>query len=83
MPVPFQPPSVAGGDLYGHLGLILTDICYATLPGTVHWVTPINPSVFAPPAAGTATQIDAAKDIWKETKLSFKLMQATEKALIA
>ena len=76
-------PTTIGGGLYGHLGLILTDIRYATLPGTVPWTTPLNPGVFAPPAAGTAAQIDAAKDVWKEAKLSFDLVQATEKALIA
>jgi hypothetical protein len=36
-----------------------------------------------PPANGTGPQLEAAKDIWRELKLSFDLCEATEKALIA
>jgi hypothetical protein len=76
-------PSTLGGGHYGHLGLILSDDRYATLARTVPWVSPANPGPFVPPAAGTGPQIEAAKDVWRELKLSFDLCQATEKALIA
>ena len=76
-------PSTLGGGHYGHLGLILSDERYATLAHTIPWVSPANPGPFDPPAAGTGPQIEAAKDVWRELKLSFDLCQATEKALIA
>ena len=76
-------PSTLGGGQYGHLGLILSADRYATLPNTVPWVRPPNPGPFAPPANGTGPQLEAAKDVWRELKLSFDLCQATEKALIA
>jgi hypothetical protein len=76
-------PSTLGGGLYGHLGLVLSADRYATLAGTVPWISPPNPGPFVPPANGTAAQIEAAKDVWRELKLSFNLCQATEKALIA
>jgi hypothetical protein len=76
-------PSTLGGGLYGHLGLILSDKRYATLEHTVPWVSPVNPGPFVPPANSMGPQIEAAKDVWRELKLSFDLWQATEKALIA
>ena len=76
-------PSTLGGGQYGHLGLILSADRYATLAHTVPWVSPPNPGPFDPPANGTGPQIEAAKDVWRELKLSFDLCQATEKALIA
>ena len=75
-------PSTLGGGQYGHLGLVLSADRYATLATTVPWVTPPNPGPFAPPA-GTGPQIEAARDVWRELKLSFNLCQATDKALIA
>ena len=76
-------PLTIGGSLYGHLGLILSDLCYATLANTVPWVTPGNPAPFIPPAGATGPQIEAAKDVWCELKLAFEICQAPEKALIA
>jgi hypothetical protein len=76
-------PSTLGGGQHGHLGLILSEVRYNALPHTAPWVTPGNPSVFIPPAAGTAAQIEAAKDVWHELKRTFETCQATEKALIA
>ena len=76
-------PSTLGGGQYGHLGLILSVDRYATLADTIPWVSPPNPGPFAPPANGTGPQLEAAKDVWRELKLSFDLCQATEKALIA
>lgn len=77
-------PSTLGGGLYGHLGLVLSDIRYATLAHTVPWVSPANPGPFVPPPPpATRAQIEAAKDAWQELKLSFDFFQATEKALIS
>jgi hypothetical protein len=76
-------PSTLGGGSYGHLGLVLSADRYATLATAVPWISPANPGPFVPPAAGTAAQIEAAKDVWRELRLSFDLCQATEKALIA
>ena len=76
-------PSTLGGGSYGHLGLVLSADRYATLATALPWISPANPGPFVPPAAGTAAQIEAAKDVWRELKLSFDLCQATEKALIA
>jgi hypothetical protein len=76
-------PSTLGGGQYGHLGLLLSDTRYATLPMTQPWVSPINPGPYDPPDTGTSVQIDADKDVWRESKQTFELCQATEKALIA
>ena len=77
-------PSTLGGGQHGHLGLLLSNARYAAVaPFQPAWVTPGNPGPFVPPGAGTAAQIEAAKDVWKELKQTFDLCQATEKALIA
>ena len=76
-------PSTLGGGQNGHLGLILSVIRYTALLNTVQWVTPINPGPFAPPAGGTGPQIEGAKEVWRESKHTFEICQATEKALIA
>jgi hypothetical protein len=76
-------PSTLGGGNNGHLGLLLSNARYTALANTIAWVTPNNPGPFVPPLAGTAAQIEAAKDVWKELKQTFELHQATEKALIA
>jgi hypothetical protein len=74
-------PSTLGGGHFGHLGLILSDAWYATLATTVPWISPVNPGPFG--EDGTAPQIEAAKDVWRDLKLEFDLCQATEKAHIA
>jgi hypothetical protein len=76
-------PSTLGGGLYGHLGLIVSDAKYTALANTVPWISPTNPGPFTPPGGGTAAQLEAAKDVWRELRTSFELCQATEKALIA
>jgi hypothetical protein len=76
-------PSTLGGGQYDHLGLILSVNQYATLANTIPWISPPNPGPFAPPTNGTGPQLEAAKDVWHELKLSFDLCLATEKALIA
>jgi hypothetical protein len=76
-------PSTLGGGLHGHLGLLLSDARYTSLAHAVLFVTPGNPGPFVPPAGGTGPQIEAAKDVWKDSKQTFELCQATEKALIA
>jgi hypothetical protein len=76
-------PSTLGGGQYGHLGLLLSDARYATLPLALPWTSPVNPGPYEPPDAGTSVQIEAAKDVWRERKHTFELCQATEKALIA
>ena len=74
--------STLGSGMYGHLGLLLSATRYATLSETA-FVTPVNPGPFNPPAQGTGPQIEAAKDVWRDTKFTFELCQTTEKALIA
>jgi len=77
-------PSTAGGGNHGHLGLILSPLRYATLAGTIPWVSPANPGPFVPPVPpGTAAQIEAARDAWLNDNQAFQLCQATEKALVA
>jgi hypothetical protein len=76
-------PSTLGGGLHGHLGLLLSDARYITLPHAILWTTPGNPGPFVPPAAGTAAQIEAEKDVWSGRKQTFEICQATDKALIA
>ena len=68
--------------MYGHLGLLFSVTIYATLSPTA-FTSPDNPGPFAPPAVGTAPQIAAAKDVWYDTKFTFRLYQATGKALVA
>jgi hypothetical protein len=76
-------PSTLGGGLHGHLGLLISDARYAALAHTIPWASPGNPGPFDPPTTGTAPQIEASKDVWKDLKQTFELCQATEKALIA
>ena len=68
--------------MYGHLGLLLSDIRYSTLSATA-FVSLTDPGPFNPPVQGTGAQIEAAKDVWYNTKFTFELCQATEKSLIA
>jgi hypothetical protein len=64
--------------------MILSAERYATLQGTIPWIQPANPGPFLPPVpAGTAAQIEAARDVWREANQAFALCQATEKALVA
>ena len=74
--------STIGGGMYGHSGLLLSEMIYATL-SDASFVTPTNPGPFNPPAQGTGARIEAAKDIWRDTKFKFELCQATEKSSIA
>ena len=76
-------PSTLGGGLYGHLGSILSPAIYATLPNSVPWITPTHPGPFAPPAAGTAAQIEAAREVWRALTQSYAIYQATAQALVA
>ena len=76
-------PTTLGAGQYGHLGLLLSAVTYAALPDTVPWVSPVNPGPFIPPPVGTGPQIEAAKDVWRESKQTYEICQATEKALIA
>jgi len=76
-------PSTLGGGLYGHLGCILSAASYATLPNSVPWITPVHPGPFAPPAAGTAAQIEAAREVWRALTQSYAIHQATAQALVA
>ena len=74
--------STLGGGMFGHLGLLLSDIRYTTLSATA-FVRLTNTDPFNPPAQGTGAHIEAAKDVWWDTKFTFELCQATEQALIA
>jgi hypothetical protein len=76
-------PSTLGGGLYGHLGSILSPAIYATLPNSVPWITPTHPGPFALPAAGTAAQIEAAREVWRALTQSYAIYQATAQALVA
>ena len=71
-----------GGGMYGHLGLLISDTIYATLSATA-FVNPVNPVPLNTPAQDAGAQIEAALDVWLDKKCTFKLFQATEKALIA
>ena len=75
-------PSMLGGGMYGYLSLLISATRYATLSVTA-FDSPGNLGPFDPPAEGTGPQIAAAKDVWHDTKSTFELCQATEKALIA
>ena len=74
--------SILGGGMYVHIGLLLSNIIYATLSATA-FVSPTNRGPFNPHAQGTGAQIEAAKDSWCHTKLIFELCQATKQAIIA
>ena len=76
-------PTTLGGGHYGHLGLVVSDKEYDSLPNSAPWVTPTNPGPYTPPATGTGPQIEADKRVWRAAHEVFSLAQATEKALIA
>ena len=71
-----------GGGMYVYLGLLLSDIRYATL-STASFVSRTNPGPFNPTAQGTGAQIEAAKDVWCDTTFTFELFRTNEKSLIA
>lgn len=76
-------PTTIGGGNHGHLGLVLSDLRYATLSNTP-FATPHNPGNFAPPQpAGTGPQIDAARTIWQDQHHVFNICVSTQQALIA
>ena len=54
--------STLGGGMYGHLGLLLSYIRYATLSDTA-FVIPTNHDSFKPPAQGTGAHIESARDV--------------------
>jgi hypothetical protein len=77
-------PSTLAGGRYGHLGFVLTPPVFAMLPGALPWFDPLPPGPFLPPALPvTAAQIEAARDVWRESKATYDIFQATEKALVA
>jgi hypothetical protein len=76
-------PSALGGGIYGHLGLVMSPQRYATLANAVPWVTPLPVPPFVAPLGATAAQLEAARDVWRESQYRFDLFQATEKALLA
>ena len=69
--------STLGGVMYGHLGLLLSATRYATLSATA-FITPLNPGPFDPPVLGTDPQIEAAKDVWRDSKFTFELYHGGE-----
>ena len=75
-------PTTLGGGMHGHLGLIVSENTYGTLTNNVLSVTPQDPGPL-PPAGATSTQIEAAKDVWKDLSSTFQICQANEQALIA
>jgi hypothetical protein len=52
-------PSMAGGGAHGHLGIIMTQVEYATI-STSPWVEPYNPNAVPIIPPGTAA-VDAAQ----------------------
>jgi hypothetical protein len=52
-------PSMAGGGAHGHLGIIMTQVEYATI-STSPWVEPYNPNTVPIIPPGT-TALDAAQ----------------------
>jgi hypothetical protein len=56
-----------GGGNNGYLGVLLLAAEYATIPGTVQFIAPVNPGHTAPPVAGAAAAIANQARVCKET----------------
>ena len=72
---------LGGGD-HGYLGLVLTDVEYAAIPGTVPFIPPIFPAVLNIPATANAVQALQAQEDHIEEKRAYLECKNVEKALL-
>jgi hypothetical protein len=75
-----------GGGTLGHLGLIISDACYARIaPPTAEeptlWVTPNAPGRAPATTDGTVAQISAAHHIWEEDVQTYRTCTSVQQAL--
>jgi hypothetical protein len=75
-----------GGGTLGHLGLIISDACYAmialpTAYETTLWVTSNSPGREPATMDGTAAQISAARHIWEEDVQTYRTYTSIQKAV--
>jgi hypothetical protein len=75
-----------GGGTLGHLGLIVSDASYATIPpatdaGPTLWVSPTAPGRAPANTDGTSAQISATHSIWEEDVQTYRTCTSVQQAL--
>ena len=72
-----------GGGKYGHLGLVMSDTLYATLPNTAPYVRPAYPGPFrVSNANATEAEITQEKSDYDESMRLWREVEAVERALV-
>jgi hypothetical protein len=76
-----------GGGANGYLGILLSAAEYATIPGTVPFIAPVNPGHTAPPVAGAAAAIANQARVYEEAYRKYQeytdVVKALRKQLVA
>jgi hypothetical protein len=76
-----------GGGSNGYLGVLLSAAEYATIPGTVPFIAPVNPGHTAPPVAGAAAAIANQARVFDEAYRKYQeysdVVKALRKQLVA
>lgn len=72
-----------GGGKYGHLGLVMSDTLYATLPNAVPYVRPAYPGPFrVSNANATEAEVTQEKSDYDESMRLWREVEAVERALV-
>jgi hypothetical protein len=75
-----------GGGTLGHLGLIISDACYAMIAlatdsGPPLWITPQAPGRASSNTDGTSAQISAAHHVWEEDVQTYRSCTSVQQAM--
>eukprot|EP00957_Ditylum_brightwellii_P003189 243029-Ditylum_brightwellii.AAC.1 len=73
--------TMLGGGQFRHLGLVCNAAAYTNIPGTAHYLHPVQP-VLNLPTGGTQFQIQQANTTYKQALQLFNKVNAVEQALI-
>ena len=74
--------TIVGGGQHGHLGLVVTPVQYAAIPGTQPYVKPQHPGALAIPNNATQFIIINLRDQHQEALRLFREVTAVERVLI-
>jgi hypothetical protein len=75
-----------GGGTLGHLGLVVSDVSYATIAPEIDadstlWVSPTAPGRAPANTDGTPDQISAARHIWEEDVQTYRTYTSVQQVL--
>eukprot|EP00957_Ditylum_brightwellii_P040449 3061574-Ditylum_brightwellii.AAC.1 len=74
-------PTTLGGGAFGHLGLVLAPVQYASIPGTAVYVKTLHPGPLNLTLGMTQYQITQVRDYHQETLRIFREVTTVEMAL--